>query len=138
MSTAGQASRGVIERYVDIHRTGETSKLAEIIAPEFRYRVGPPVGVEGVAAGVRVLHAGFTEITCAIEQCIAEDDWAAFRFVIAGTHTGVFSGRAPTGKRITWGGADFARFREGKLVELWAVQESLPLLEGIGAVTRVG
>jgi hypothetical protein len=27
--------------------------------------------------------------------------------------------------------------RDGKLVQLWPVQESLPLLEGVGAVVRV-
>ena len=67
----------------------------------------------------------------------AEEDWAAFRFVIAATHTGVFAGRAATGRRITWAGADFARLRDGKMVELWSVQETLPLLEGIGEVARV-
>jgi C-1 hydroxylase len=122
MSTASHASRGVIERYVEIHRTGETSR---------------PVGVEGIAAAVLALHAGFTEVTCSLEQCVSEDDWAAFRFVIAGTHTGVFAGRAATGRRITWAGADFVRLREGKIVELWPVQESLPLMEGIGAVAGV-
>jgi predicted ester cyclase len=137
MGTTGHATHAVIERFVEINRTGDTSKLAEIIAPEFRYRVAAPVGVEGVAAGVRALHAGFTEIALSLEQCVAEDDWAAFRYVIAGTHTGVFAGRAATGKRITWSGADFVRLREGKIVELWPVQESLPLMEAIGAVARV-
>lgn len=137
MSTESHTSRGVIERYVEIHRTGDTSGISEIIAPDFRYRLAAPVGVEGVLAGVRALHAGFTEITCSIEQCVCESDWAAFRFAIAGVHTGVFAGRAPTGRRIAWGGADFARLSEGKIVELWAVQESLPLMEGIGTVTRV-
>jgi len=136
MSTASPTSRGVIERYVAIFRTGDTSKLGEIIAPDFHYRLAPPIGVEGVAAGVAVIRAGFTEIACSIEQCVAEGDWAAFRFVFAGTHTGAFAARAPTGRRITWGGADFVRLREGKIVELWPVQESLPLMEGIGAVVR--
>ena len=136
MSTASQTSRRVIERYVEIHRTGDTSSLGEIIAPEFRYRVAASVGVEGVASGVRAIHAAFTEVTCSLEQCVCEDDWAAFRFVFAGTHTGVFAGRAPTGRRIAWADADFMRLHEGKIVELWPVQESLPLMEGIGAVTR--
>jgi predicted ester cyclase len=109
----------------------------EIIAPEFRYRDADAVGVEGVAAGMRALHAGFTEIACSLEQCVCEDDWAAFRYTIAGTHTGVFAGRAATGRRIAWWGADFVRLRHGKLVELWPVQESLPLMEGLGAVARV-
>ena len=137
MNTTSHPSRRVIERYVELHRIGDASGLGEIIAVEFRYRLAAPVGVEGVAAGLRALHAGFTEITCSIEQCVCEDDWAAFRFAIAGTHTGVYAGRAATGRRIAWGGADFARLHEGKIVELWAVQEALPLMEGLGAVTRV-
>lgn len=130
-------TRAIIEAYVDAVRTGDTTRLAETIAPEFRYRNSPPVGVEGFAAGVRALHAGLAEIACTIEQCVCEGDWGAFRFVLSGKHVGIFMGRAPTGRRVTWSGADFVRVRDGKLVELWPVQETLPLLEGLGAVVRV-
>jgi predicted ester cyclase len=128
--------RRTVERYVEIHQSGDPSNLAEIIDPEFRYRLGSPVGVAGVAAGMQALHAGFSDLACALEQCVCGGDWAAFRFVIEGTHTGVFSGRAPTGRRLRWSGADFVRFRGSKIVELWNVSDSLPLMEGIGAVIR--
>jgi predicted ester cyclase len=137
MSTTSHASRGVIERYVEISRTGDTSALGEIIAPDFRLRLAAPIGVEGVAAFVRALHAGFTEIACSLEQSVCDDDCASFRYAIAGTHTGVFAGRAATGRRIAWEGADFVRLRQGKIIQLWPVQESLPLMEGLGAVARV-
>ena len=63
MSMTSHASRGIIERYVEVARTGDTSRLGEIIAPEFRIRLAAPVGVEGIASGLRAIHAGFTEIT---------------------------------------------------------------------------
>jgi hypothetical protein len=119
------------------HPNGETSKLGEIIALEFRYRAAAPVGVEGVAAAVRALHAGFTEMTCSVEQCVSEEDWAALGYMIAGRHAGVFAGRAATGQRITWSGADFLRLREGKTRRALAGAGVLPPMEGIGAVTRV-
>ena len=128
--------RSIVEAYVDAHRSGDASGLAEIIAPDFRYRDGPPVGVEGVVRGLRALHSGFRSIECTLVQCVCEGEWAAFWYVVAGTHAGVFSGRPPTGRRITWPGADFVRVRDGKFVELWSVQESLPLMEGLGAVVR--
>ena len=137
MSTTSHPSRGIIERYADVSRTGDTSTLGEIIAPDFRLRLAPPIGVEGVAAFVRVLHAGFTEIAISLEQCVCDEDWASFRYTIAATHTGVFAGRAATGRRIAWEGADFMRLRQGKIVQLWPVQDSLPLMEGLGAVARV-
>ncbi len=137
MSTSPLLPRAIVERYVDIHRTGDTSGLDAIIAPDFHYRASPPVGPARVAEFVRELHAGFTDLACSLEHCVSEGDWVAFRYVIAGTHTGVFAGGAPTGRRISWSGADFVKLRGGQFVELWSVQESLPLMEGLGAVTRV-
>ena len=137
MSTARRDTRTTIEAYVDACRSGDVSRLGDIIAPEFRLRDAAPVGVEGLAVGVRALHAGFSELAISLEQCVCDGEWGAFRFVISGTHSGVFAGRAPTGRRVTWSGADFVRVRDGKLVELWPVQESLPMLEGLGAVVRV-
>jgi predicted ester cyclase len=137
VSPPSRDTRSIIEAYVDAFRSGDVSHLPEIIAPEFRFREAPPVGVEGIVLGVRALHAGFTEVACSLEQCVCEGEWGAFRFILSGTHSGVFAGRAPTGRRITWSGADFVKVRDGKLVELWPVQESLPLLEGLGAVVRV-
>lgn len=141
MSTPPPSPRATVERYVDIHRTGDTSGLDAIIAPDFHYRASPPVGPDGVAEFVREFHAAFLDVACSLEHCVAEgvsgEEWVAFRYVIAGTHAGVFAGRAPTGRRITWSGADFVKLRRGQFVELWSVQESLPLMEGLGAVRRV-
>ncbi len=126
MSTDSAEMRRVIEHYVDIHNTGETSGLATIIDDEFHYRHGTPVGAGGVAAGVRALRAAFSEIACSIEQCVCEGEWGSFRFVITGIHTGAFAGHAPTGQRVSFSGADFVRFRGGKMLELWNVTEPLP------------
>ena len=137
MPTPHRDTRSIIEAYVDAHRTGDVSRLAEIIAPDFRYRDGKAVGVEGVAAGVRAIHAGFSELACSLEQCVCDGEWGAFRYVLSGTHSGEFAGRAATGRRITWSGADFVKVRDGRIAELWSVQESLPMMEGLGAVLRV-
>lgn len=137
MSTPTRDTRTIIEAYVDAHRTGDVSRIDEIIAPDFRYRDGPPVGVHGVVDGLRALHAGLSEIAISLEQCVCEAEWAAFRFVLSGTHSGVFAGRAPTGRRLSWTGADFVKLRDGKFVELWHVQEHLSMLEALGAVVRV-
>ncbi len=137
MSTTSHPSRRVIERYVEINRTGDTSTLDEIIAPDFRVRLAPPMGVEGAAAFIKALHVGFTDIACSLEQCVCDADCASFRYTIAGTHTGVFAGMAATGRRIDWEGADFMRLRQGKIIQMWPVQESLPLMEGLGAVARL-
>lgn len=129
-------ARSIVERYVAVHVTGDTSALAEIVAPDFRYRSGASVGVEKVVENVKLLRDAFSDLTVDVKHIVCEGEWAAFHFIIEGTHTGAFAGRAPTGKRIRWPGADFVRVRDGKLVELWNIAESMSMLETIGAYTR--
>jgi predicted ester cyclase/uncharacterized cupin superfamily protein len=130
--------RRTIERYAQAYASGDVTLLDEIVAADFVDHTFPAYsgGPEGVARAIRALHAGFTELTCAIDQCVCEGDSVAFRFTIAGKHTGVFAGRAPTGRRVAWSGADFARLRDGKLVELWSVQDTRPLTRGIGTLAE--
>lgn len=135
MSTS-RSTRSIIETYVHAFHSGDASRLEEIIAPDFHYRDAAPVGVASVVSGVRTLHEGFSQIVCTLEQCVCDHEWGSFRYVLSGVHTGVFLSRAATGKRITWSGADFVKVKDGKLVELWPVQENLPLLEGLGILVR--
>jgi predicted ester cyclase len=128
----------IIHRYVTAYESGDTSDLHEIVAADFIDRTFPAFsgGPAGVARAIRALHAGFSDLSCIVEQLVSNEDLAAFRFVIAGVHTGAFAGQAPTGRRVTWSGADFVRIRGGLIAELWSVQDSFALLEGIGAAVR--
>ena len=139
MSTARAQIRSVIERYVTAYRSGDTSYLRDIIAPEYVDHTVPAFGdgPDGVARAIQAFHRGFSDVSCSLEQCVCEGDSAAFRVVVAATHTGAFAGRPATGRRITWSAADFVRLRDGKLVELWTVQDTLPLRLGIGVVREV-
>jgi predicted ester cyclase len=67
---------------------------------------------------------GFPDASLAIEQRIGEADLVAFRFVLRGTHSGPFAGLPPTGKVAILTGADLVRIADGKIHELWSVQES--------------
>lgn len=126
-------TRAVIERYVRAYATGDTSELPAIIAPGLVDHTFPAFcGIDGVARAIATLHAGLSEISLVIEHCVCEADRAAFLVVASGRHTGALAGRPPTGNRVTWTIADFARLDGGKLVELWSVQDTLAYVRGLG------
>jgi predicted ester cyclase len=126
--------RKLVERYVAAYATGDTSELEAIIAPSFVDHSHPDFnGPQGVAAGIRHVHEGLSEVEIAIDYIVCDTESVAFMVTAAGTHTGEFAGKPPTGNRVVWKLADFVRVRDGKFAELWNVSDNLSLMLGIGA-----
>jgi predicted ester cyclase len=126
--------RKLVERYIAAYVTGEVSWLDEIIAPDFVDHTFPDFcGPQGVAAGIRHLHEGLSDVQIELEFFVCDADSVAFLVQASGTHTGEFVGKPPTGNRIVWKLADFVRVRDGKFAELWNVADNVPLLLAAGA-----
>ncbi len=89
-------------------------------------------GPASVKQEVTTFREGFPDVRITIEQIIAEGDSVAFRFVLRGTHLGTFAGFPPTGKENVLTGADFIRISNGKMVEMWSIQETLSWAQGLG------
>jgi len=133
MATSSELHR-LVERYVAAYANGDISYLSEIIAPDFVDHTFPDFrGPAGVATAVGLVQTGFSELEITLLHCVAESDSVAFMVRAAGTHTGEFRGKLPSGNRVIWTLADFARVRDGKFAELWNVSDTLALLLGLGA-----
>lgn len=65
---------------------------------------------------------------------MAEADKVAARFIMRGTHQGMFFGVPPSGKRIAVQAMNIYRFSDGKFVEERGQPDMLGLLQQIGAV----
>jgi steroid delta-isomerase-like uncharacterized protein len=133
---AVDAHKALVERYVELYNTGDTAIADEIIAADFVDHTHPEAepGPAGVKRMVAALRAAFPDARATVEQLVAEGDTVAFRFVLRGTHEGMFGGVAPTGRGITLTGMDFVRIEGGKLAELWSNQDTLGLLRQLGAI----
>ena len=83
--------------------------------------------------------AGFPDLSFSVEQMIADTDRVVSRIVMRGTHTGVWLGVAPTGKRVSLRMMTVHRIANGKIVEDWVLVESLGFLQQLGLLpaTRV-
>ncbi len=109
------------------------------IAPEFRRNdPGLPfevVGPEGVKRLADALLPGIPDMELPIEDVIAEGDKVLVRLRVRGTHGGELMGIAATGRRIDIGVLDLFQFRDGQLIEHWALLDNLGLLRQLGVTT---
>jgi len=55
-----------------------------------------------------------------------------------GTHQGEFMGVAPTGRQVEFAVIDILRLDQGKVVEHWAVQDRLALMQQMGLLSVAG
>jgi len=79
----------------------------------------------------------FPDVRVIIEDLIGEGDKVVGRLLVSGTNTGPFAGFPPTGKKIQFSSFRIYRIAGGKIVETWAMQDRLVLLEQLGRIQSV-
>jgi len=87
---------------------------------------------ELISARMQMIRRAFADYHLVIEDQIAEGDKVVTRVTFHGTHQGAFNGIAPTGKRVAWPGIAIDRIADGKVVEMWHVQNTTLLMQQIG------
>lgn len=113
----------------EIIQNGNWSRFGEFVHTEFLNHTAPSVADRN-ADGFKkffqqILHPALSAIAVTICDQIAEGDRVATRKIIEGTHTGMFLGIAPTGKRISINVTDIVRLHEGKYFEHWGSADLL-------------
>ena len=94
-------------------------------------------GPDGYLSIIGMMRGGFRDITWSLEELIVEDDKGFARFILRGTHTGVFFGVQPTGKQINVQAMNLYRWSKGQIVEERGQPDMLTLLRQIGAVPEM-
>ena len=125
MMSEQQRNKAVVRRLVDeVLNDGRLGVIAELFAPELAAEARD---------WIAPFLASFPDTRMEILDLIAEGDRVAARFECAGTHTGEWLGHAPTGRRFARiDEAGFYRFRDGRIVESWGVEDTLTRLEQLG------
>jgi steroid delta-isomerase-like uncharacterized protein len=129
-----ETNKVIVRKYVELWSTGNLALADEVLAEDFvdHTHLNQAPGPENVKQEVVAFREGFPDVRITIEQIFAEGDSVAFRFTLRGTHSGTFAGFPPTGKEDVLTGADFIRIANGKIVELWSIQETLSWAQQLG------
>lgn len=93
-------------------------------------------GPDGYLAWHRDRRAAFPDQRYEIIGLLADGDRVAVRWRGTGTQHGPFGPVPPTGRRVTYGGASFLSFADGRLVHTWSVNELFSVLQQLGVHVR--
>ena len=108
----------VYERYLARCNEHRFDELGEFVSEQVSGS-GPVDGLAGYIEGVEAVCTAFPDYRWELQELVVEHDVIAARLVGQGTHTGPFSGIAPTGRRIRTQELVMYRFADGKIVRCW-------------------
>jgi steroid delta-isomerase-like uncharacterized protein len=92
-----------------------------------------PAGLAGVKTALAGFYAAFSDIQIEIEQILVSGDYVTVRQIARGTHDGDFLGIPATGKPVAISSHDIYRVADGRMVEVWHVEDLLNTLFQIEA-----
>jgi steroid delta-isomerase-like uncharacterized protein len=118
---------------------GKPELVDELLDSDFvRYdpyiAAGEVRGAQTVKDNIVWFRNAFPDLSCTVDEQVAEDDKVVSRWTLRGTHRGDFFGIAGTGNRVEFTGIQIDRFDEsGKIVEERAEFDLLGAMRQMGA-----
>ncbi len=109
--------------------------IPDLFAPDYVHRsaAGQEIkGHEGWRQNVIDGHAAFPDLHYRIDELVGEGDKVVCRITGTGTFRGEYMGMAPNGRRFNASSMFVNTFREGKIVETWAVANPLISMQQLG------
>lgn len=130
--------RAVVERlHEEVYIKNNIDVVDELVSPAYvGHHADSEMGREQEFRQVLpALRQSFPDVEFTFRQTIVEDNIAASRFTMSGTHTGHFMGVPPTGKKFRISGQILYRMDDGRVVESWSLRNDLGMMQQLGLVT---
>ena len=126
------------ERYMAIARrwftdgwTGDLAMADDIFGEDLRNN-GVQVGVAGPVGRIRERLTAFPDLITSIEDLFVSGDKLAVTLIWRGTQTGAYGGVPATGLPVAVRDLAIWHFRDGKVVEIFTLQDQFGMLKQIG------
>jgi steroid delta-isomerase-like uncharacterized protein len=117
---------------------GNLDAAREIYAPDFvghEPTAGDIRGVDGAKQYAATMRLAFPDLSCTVEDQVAEGDEVVTRWSAHGTHQGETEDLGPaTGNRMEITGISVERFSDGKVAESWDSFDALGMMQQLGLV----
>jgi steroid delta-isomerase-like uncharacterized protein len=132
---SAEENKAIVRRYREAHNTNNLNALDAIVARDLVSHSalpGLPPGLEGGKMAHRGFLAAFPDTQTTTQDLIAEGDKVVERYLAKGTHKGEFMGAPPTGKPYSIESIVIYRFANGKIVEMWGLNDTQALMMQLG------
>ena len=124
----------LVRRWIDeVWNQGDWERMADF-HPTIFENEGKQSTLEDAKAWHLNNRTTFPDIHYVIDDIFANEDRVAVRWSATATHKGtLWNLIPPTGKTIRWNGMHLLRLAEGKIIEVWALQNSITQFMQMGA-----
>jgi predicted ester cyclase len=133
-STTSPALR-VAFRELELYDTGDVAGADEVFAPDLiDHNAAPDAasGIDGMRASIAAVRDGFTGTQHRIPfHRELSDGWVVIHWQMTATHTGDAFGVPASGNPVAINGNDIMRVVDGKITEIYHVEELLKLTQQI-------
>lgn len=106
----------------------------DLIAPGYlsHYATMPPLDHDGWKQMVGGFFTAFPDLDLTIQDEVAAGDRVAVRWTWTATHAGDLMGMPPTGKHVHAAGMDVYRVVDGKIAEVWVLEDMMGVMQQLG------
>src|ERR1700730_1068566 len=125
-------------RYYAFWDTGDVLYASAVLAPDFVDRTLPPGRPEGPVFASKNFRTAVPDLHVEIEEMLIVSDRVIGRLRFTGHFTGTFgngsAARQGDGRAIDFIATDIYRIANGRIAENWHLEDTLTLLQQLGAV----
>ena len=121
-------NKATVRRLIDeVFNGGRMELIDELYAPEL---------AAAAKRWITPFRQSFPDVHMDIIELIAEGDKVVGRFTCSATHKGTWRGQPATGRRFeNIDEVSIFRLREGRIVSVWSLEDTLARMEQLGLVT---
>ncbi|MGB6018856.1 MAG: ester cyclase [Sulfurimonadaceae bacterium] len=114
-------NKQLIRAYYEMWNSQDFSKADILLDDDIRFRGSLDIvanGIEGFKEYAEMIIKAFPNLYHAVEMEVHENNMAAVYVTYSGTHEGPLLGYEATGNRISYSGAAFFHFKNGKIANV--------------------
>ena len=131
-------NRALMHRYVEeVFNQRRLAAIETFVAPdEIDHTLPPnlPTDLTGTKTAIALFLRAIPDLQVTIEDTVAEGGLVAIRYTSRGTQRGPFGPIPATGRPVHITSYLIARIADGKIVEMWGLDDQLGLLRQLGVI----
>jgi predicted ester cyclase len=99
---------------------------------QFFFNGVEPMRFEDLKPLIPTYYSAFTDYTHHVVDVITKGDYVVLKFKYTGIHEAEFMGIPPSGEPIDYVSIQVLKFKDGKVVENWFVEDNLTIYQQLG------
>ncbi len=139
MST--EQNKKIVERFYDEWNRGNLDGIGMLLADnviDHNPQPGQKPGKNGMLEGLRPFFQASPDMQIMLDHMVCYSDKVYDTGHCRGTHKGTFAGIPATNKPFDFTFSDIYRIENGKIAEVWHVEDFVTMLQQIGVMPQIG